>query len=121
MDQCGTGSTQEGGKTSDMSENLLTGMYCMRRSRGSRPDCQKTALTLFFLILDLFYTFTVVYQLFISKKTISFQGFRGSPTFFRVGGGGGGGGGGAEIYLQIWTYGSWDSLLPISMGPTANL
>ena len=25
------------------------------------------------------------------------------------------------IYLQIWAYESWDSLLPISMSPTANL
>ena len=24
------------------------------------------------------------------------------------------------IYLQFWTYGSWDPLLSISMGPTAN-
>ena len=27
----------------------------------------------------------------------------------------------AVIYLQIWAYESWDSLLPISMSPTANL
>ena len=27
----------------------------------------------------------------------------------------------AVIHLQFWAYGSWDSLLPISMGPTANL
>ena len=27
----------------------------------------------------------------------------------------------AVIYLQIWAYWSWDSLLPISMSPTANL
>ena len=25
------------------------------------------------------------------------------------------------IHLQFWTYGSWDSLFPISMSPTANL
>ena len=39
-----------------------------------------------FLVLNLFYSFTVVYQLFMSKKTIIFQGFRGGPTF--SGGGG---------------------------------
>ena len=27
----------------------------------------------------------------------------------------------AVIYLQFWAYGSWDSLFPISMSPTANL
>ena len=42
---------------------------------------------LFFSVLNLFYSFTVVYQLFISKKTIVFQGFRGGPTFSRGGGG----------------------------------
>ena len=25
------------------------------------------------------------------------------------------------IHLQFWAYGSWDSLFPISMSPTANL
>ena len=49
---------------------------------GSRPDCQKTALTTFVLVLNLFYSFTVVYQWFISKKTI-FPRFRGGPTFCR--------------------------------------
>ena len=59
---------------------------------GSRADCQKTALTLF---LGLFWSstyFTVLQWLttvFISKKTIVFQGFRGAPTFSRGGGGGG--------------------------------
>ena len=58
-------------------------------ARGSRPDCQKTALTTFFflLVLNLFYSYSVVYQWFISKKTIIFQGFRaGGPTFSSVGG-----------------------------------
>ena len=69
----------------------------MRRSRnfcqvGSRPNCQKTALTMcFFVSRNLFYTFTVVYQWFISMKTIIFQGYKGGPTFSRGGGGGGGG------------------------------
>ena len=27
----------------------------------------------------------------------------------------------AVIHLQFWAYGSWDSLFPISMSPTANL
>ena len=34
MANCGTGSTHEGGKRPDMSEKLLTGTYCMRRSRN---------------------------------------------------------------------------------------
>ena len=45
-----------------------------------------------FLALNLFYNFTVVYQWFISKKTmktIIIQGFRGVQHF--QGGGGGGG------------------------------
>ena len=25
------------------------------------------------------------------------------------------------IHLQFWAYGSWDSLFPVSMSPTANL
>ena len=61
---------------------------------GSKSDCQKTDLTtfvvLFFvLVLNLlFYSFTVVYQWFISKKTIIFQrGPRlsrgGGSTFFQ--------------------------------------
>ena len=54
---------------------------------GSRPDCQETALTLlsFVLVLSLFYSFTVVYQRFISKKTIIYQGFRGVQLFSEVG------------------------------------
>ena len=43
----------------------------------------------------------MVYQWFISKKTIIFEGFRGSPTFCRGGGSnffqGGGGGPNAKI------------------------
>ena len=48
---------------------------------GSRPDCQKTALTFFvvvFLVLNLFYSGL---SMIISKKIIIFQGFRGGPTF----------------------------------------
>ena len=47
-----------------------------------------------FLVVNLFYTFTVVYQWqwFISKKAISFKGFRGGPTQHLSGGGGGWGG-----------------------------
>ena len=61
---------------------LLT--QAMRGSRnfcqwGSRPDCQKTALT------AVFFRCTVVYQWFISKKTLIFQGFSGGPTFSRWG------------------------------------
>ena len=52
------------------------------------PDCQTTALTPFFFnfffspqLINVFYSFTVVYQSFISKKTVIFQGFRGGPIF----------------------------------------
>ena len=48
----------------------------------------KTALALVFfgfLVLNLFYSFTVVYQWSLSKTAIIFQGFRGGPTFSRVG------------------------------------
>ena len=51
---------------------------------GGRPDCQKTALITFLcLVLNLFYSFTVVYKWFISKRTIILQGFREGPTFSR--------------------------------------
>ena len=52
----------------------------------------------YFLVLDLFYCFTVVYQWFISKKTIIFQGFRGSPTFSREGSLFSMGGGGVQLF-----------------------
>ena len=46
---------------------------------GFRPNCQKTALTTFFLlVLNLFYRRC---PMVISKKTIIFQGFIGGPTF----------------------------------------
>ena len=67
---------------------LLMAWY-MRGSRkfwewGFRPYCQKNhVFFLFFLVLNVFYSFTVVYQWFISKKTIILQGFRGGPTFSR--------------------------------------
>ena len=35
---------------------------------GSRPDCQKTALTCFFLVLNLFYSFTEGEQWFFQRK-----------------------------------------------------
>ena len=47
---------------------------------GGRPDCQKTALTTFYLFSPQPF-FTVVYKWFISKRTIIFQGFREGPTF----------------------------------------
>ena len=53
--------------------------FLPRGGGGSRPQCQKTALT----TSNLFYSFTVVYQWFISKKTIIFKGCRGGPTFSR--------------------------------------
>ena len=57
----------------------------------SRPDCKKTALTTFFVFFVLnFYSFTVVYQWFISKKTIILQGFGGGGQTFSRGEGAGG-------------------------------
>ena len=61
----------------------------------SRPDCQKTALTtvfVFFFVLN-FYSFTVAFQWFISKKTIILQGFGGGGVQPFPGGGGAGAGG----------------------------
>ena len=48
---------------------------------------------LFFLLN--FYSFTVAYQWFISKKTINLQGLGGGGSNLFQGGGGGGGGAGA--------------------------
>ena len=70
---------------------------------GSRPDCQKTVLTLLFffvvvfLVLDLFYSFYIGCQMVISKKTIIFQSFSGGPTFAR-------GGGGVQMLISIETH-----------------
>ena len=54
------------------------------------PDltARKTALTFFvcFFSTQLILSFTVVCQWFISKKTITFQGFRGDSTFSGSGG-----------------------------------
>ena len=44
-----------------------------------------------FFVLN-FYSFTVAYQWFISKKTIILQGFGGGGPTYSSGGGGGGGG-----------------------------
>ena len=55
-----------------------------------------------FLVLNLFCNFTVVYQLFISKKTIISQGFRGVQHF--PGGGGGGGGLGVQHFTGGQTF-----------------
>ena len=52
----------------------------------------------FFIIIlvhNIFYSFAVVYQWFISKKTIIFKGFRRCPTFSR-------GGGGSNIFQGGW-------------------
>ena len=58
---------------------------------GSRPNCQKIALTFFcvvfssfFVCLQLILQFYRGCSMVISKKTIIFQGFRGGPTFSRV-------------------------------------
>ena len=78
-----------------MSEKLLTGTYCMRGSRnfcqvgggGGQARLPENSSDNVFLVLNLFYSFTVVYQWFISMKTIISRGFRGGPTFSRGGGG----------------------------------
>ena len=63
----------------------------------SRPGCQKTALTTVFVFFVLnFYSFTVAYQWFISKKNIILQGFGGGEggsnlfQWFKLFPGGGG-------------------------------
>ena len=65
--------------------------------RGPRPDCQKTALITFFvvvfLVLNLFYSFTEGFQWLFQRKLL-FQGLRGVQHFpgavqlFQGGGGG---------------------------------
>ena len=86
MAQCCTGSTQEGRKTSHMSEKLLTGTACVDPgifARGVQAGLLENGSDNVFIVLNLFYSFTVVYQWFNSKKTIISQGFRGGPTFSR--------------------------------------
>ena len=78
------------GKRPDMSEKLLTGMYCLR---GSRNFCQwgggvqaRLPENSIFLVLNLFYSFTMVYF----KQNYNFprfqrgsNNFQGGPTFSR--------------------------------------
>ena len=94
---------------------------------GSRNFCQgvgpgptaRKQLDNILLVLNLYYSFTVVYQWLISSKTIIFQGFRGGPIFSRGGGvqpfpaGGGGlnffqGGGGVKMLISIETHRTCD-------------
>ena len=56
---------------------------------GSRPDCQKAALTTFFFSPQLVFSFTVVYQWFISRKLYCSKVSEGVQHF--PGGVGGGG------------------------------
>ena len=103
MAQSGTGSTQEGGKPSQYECKIIDWDVLHARIQefcqgGSRPDCQKTALTtfFFFLVLNLFYTFTVVFKENhkfprFQRESNIFQGgvvqhFPGGPTFSRGGG-----------------------------------
>ena len=51
------------------------------------PDCQKTALTTFFLVLNLFYSFTEGVQYF--KENLNFPRFQRGSNIFQVGWGGG--------------------------------
>ena len=50
-------------------------------SGGSRSDGQKTVWTMFFLVLNLFYSLQRGSNGFITEKTILLQGSRGGPTF----------------------------------------
>ena len=62
---------------------MIIGAYCGIFVRGGGPgQSDKKALTIFFLVLSLFYS----RKWLISKKTIIFQGSRGGPTFSRGGG-----------------------------------
>ena len=54
------------------------------------PENSSDNVFFIFLVLNLFYSFALVYQLFISKKAIISQCFRGGPAFSWGGGGGGG-------------------------------
>ena len=53
---------------------------------------------LFFFVLN-FYSFTVAYQWFISKKTIILQGFGGGGGVQPIPAGGGGGGLGVQMLI----------------------
>ena len=80
------------GKRLDMSEKLLTGTYCMR---GSRNFCQgggggggvqaRLPENSIFLVLNLFYSFTMVYF----KQNYNFPRFQRGSNIFQGGGGGG--------------------------------
>ena len=92
--QCGTGSTQEGGKTSRWVKKYWLGRTACadpgiftRGGGGSRPDCQKTALTTFFSPQLVKYSgLSMVYF----KENYNFPRFQrgsnifqGGPTFSR--------------------------------------
>ena len=82
-------------------------------ARGSRPDCQKTALTLLFLFFVLFSPQLILLfyrggPMVISKKTLIFQGLRGSPKFSRGGGGVQLFPGGVQMLISIETHITWD-------------
>ena len=61
----------------------MRGSRNFRQGGGGPGQSDKKALTAFFLVLSLFYS----RKWLISKKTITFQGSRGGPTFSRGGGG----------------------------------
>ena len=65
------------------------------------PENSSDNVFFIFLVLNLFYSFALVYQLFISKKAIISQCFRGGPAFSW---GGGGGGGGCNIFQGGQTF-----------------
>ena len=68
----------------------------------SRPDCQKTALTMFFLVQLFFYSFTVVFinGLFQKYNFPRFQRGSGGPTFAL----------GSQMLISIETHRTYDSL-----------
>ena len=82
----------------------IHGKFC--QGGGSMPYCQTTVLKTFFAVVLLFFNLYTVYRGFlmvISKKTIIFQGLKGSnifqglSNFFQ-------GGGGGKVLISIETY-----------------
>ena len=85
MAHCDTGQLMKAGKRPDMSEKLLTATYCMR---GSRNFCQggggvqaRLPDNSIFLVLNLFYSFTMVYF----KQNYKFPRFQRGINFFQGG------------------------------------
>ena len=68
-------------------------------ARGSRLDCQKTALTTFFFSTQLIFQFYSGLSMVYLKENYNFSRFQRGSNIFVGGGGGGGGGGGVKRYF----------------------